>query len=197
MAVIVLAGGESLRMGSDKALLPWRRKTVLEHVIDAVSPVSERAIVVGGAPGSYRLPPNVPQVADIFVNAGPLGGIITGLVAAGDGYHAVIGCDMPCIGPSLLRLLFNQAEGRDAAVPEVGANLEPLCAVYHHRCVARLLESLQSGQRAVHAAILSVDIRRVPEEDLRKVDPGLVSFTNLNSPEDYDQWQVTEAACPS
>jgi len=188
---IVLAGGMSARMGRDKALLPFGSTTLLAHVVEIVRTVTAPVIVVAGVADQYALPGRVRVIGDLYPNAGPLGGIVTGLKAVDAGYHLITACDMPFLRPELLHRLLKEAEGYDGAVPEVNGRPEPLCAVYHSRCAERLRASLESGERAVHRALQSLSIRHVEEDRLRQADPDLVSFTNLNTPEEYrvsDEW---------
>ena len=187
MAAIVLAGGGSRRMGADKALMPFRGMTLLDNAIEIGLRACGTVIVVGPAKAAVAKPIGVIVVPDLFPGAGPLGGIITGLKAAPEGYHAVYGCDMPFVNPSLLMKLIDCAQGWDCAVPEVGGSLEPLCAVYHTRCASELRSQLEAGQRAVHRAIGCLRLCTVPETILREIDPDLKSFVNLNTPEEFDR----------
>ncbi len=185
MAGIVLAGGKSARMGEDKARLPYVGTTLLAHVIETLRLLTPSIVVVMDQAGKYALPPDVQVAVDLFPNAGPLGGLVTGLTAVEDGYHFVVACDMPHLHPALLSLLYEAADGFDAAVPEVEGRCEPLCAVYHRRCVDRLRDALERGERAVHRALRSLAVNRVGEETLRRADPDLRSLQNLNTPADY------------
>jgi cyclic pyranopterin phosphate synthase len=185
VAGIVLAGGKSVRMGRDKALLSYGSTTLLSHTIEIMQSVTETVLVVVDTADRYPFLRGLRVAPDLYPNAGPLGGIVTGLAALEDGYHVVAACDMPFLRPALLRFLLAEAQGGDGAVPEIDGHLEPLCAVYHRRCLLPLKEQLEAGQRAAHRAIRLLNLKRVGEEALRRVDPDLVSFTNINTPEDY------------
>ncbi|HXG23177.1 MAG TPA: molybdenum cofactor guanylyltransferase [Chthonomonadales bacterium] len=185
MTGIVLAGGKSRRMGRDKALLPFRGKTLLEYVVAQLRKAVDEVIVVADVPNRYVLANGTHVVGDIYPGAGPLGGIVTGLYATEEGYHPVIGCDMPHLEPAILHFLIREAQGLDGAIPVIAGRVEPLCAVYHSRCAAVFEKALHQGERAVHRVIECVDMMRVHEEALRAIDKDLRSFINLNTPEEY------------
>jgi molybdenum cofactor guanylyltransferase len=171
-------------MGRDKALLPHGETTLLAHVAGLVTRECGSAIVVAAAPDQYPgLGAQV--VGDLFPGAGPLGGIVTGLAAAGEGCHAVVACDMPYVLPELLRLLLECVAGHDAAIPMAAGRAEPLCAAYNAHCARALRASLEGGCRAVHAALRGLDVRWLGEDEIRVVDPLMVSLTNVNTPQDY------------
>lgn len=187
MTGIVLAGGKSRRMGCDKALLPFLGTTLLEHVIAQARKAVGDVIVVADVPDRYVLAGGTRVVGDAYPGAGPLGGIVTGLRATEEGYHLVVGCDMPYLEPAILRLLIREAQGLDGAIPEIDGRVEPLCAVYHSRCAAVFEEALRLGERAVHRAVEYANMKRVHEETLRAIDKDLHSFINLNTPAEYER----------
>lgn len=170
-------------MGRDKALLRVGDETLLDRTIRILNEVTGDAIVVADSEDRYKT--EVRIIPDLFPGAGPLGGIVTGLSAVGDGYHLVVACDLPRLRPEILRLIVVEAEGFDAAIPEVRGHLEPLCAAYHSRCAGIMKNDLSKGIRAVHESIRNLRARIIPEEEIRRIDPNLESFTNLNTPEEY------------
>jgi len=188
VAAIVLAGGRSSRMGQDKALLPFGGTTLLNRICCRLLEDSWDVIVVAESESHFRdagLAEGVQIVGDLYPGMGPMGGIVTGLRAAGEGIHAVVGCDMPRVSNDLLRLLLDGAHGHDAAVPELGSRLEPLCAAYDAGCVGRLEPEIRAGRLSLQHALRTLNINIVPESSIRSIDPDLVSFTNINTPEEY------------
>jgi molybdopterin-guanine dinucleotide biosynthesis protein A len=185
VAGIILAGGQATRMGRDKANLPLGELTLLLYTAQALAQVCAPVVVVVDRRDRYRLPEKLLILEDAYPNAGPLGGILTALETLPEGYHLVTACDMPRLRAETLRLLLREAQGYDAAAPEIAGRLEPLCAVYHTRCLPLLKERFDSGERALHRALRRVSLRRVAEAQLRSVDPDLSSLINVNTPEDY------------
>jgi molybdenum cofactor guanylyltransferase len=181
---ILLAGGKSQRMGQDKALLVYEGRTFLEHVIAALLPLTDNILVVADRADKYALP-HGHIIVDLFPDTGPVGGILTGLMAAGSGAHWVVPCDMPAVSPDVLQLLRQAAvPPLDAVVPEINGELEPLYAVYRDTTAPKLRHYLDGGQRSARGALKTLNVRRIGEDVLRRVDPNTASFMNVNTPEE-------------
>lgn len=191
---IVLAGGKSERMGEDKALLPYAGMTLLEHVVSSLLLVVSDIIVVTDMPNKYAIP-CARVVTDTFPGFGPVGGLLTGLTQAGGGSHLVVACDMPALQTPVLQLLLKAATSEwDAVVPEIGGLAEPLHAVYNHTATPKLLRFLENGGRTAREALDSLKVKRVGEGVLRRIDPQLLSFTNVNTPEELEAFQKRSAS---
>ena len=190
---IVLAGGRSERMGKDKALLPRNGLTLLETVVDTLRPLVGEIVIVADRTDRYDLS-GCRTVGDAYPQTGPLGGILTGLIALGPGTHLAVACDMPALQPAVLRLLLDFAMPEwDAIVPEIDGRLEPLCAVYAETAIPALQLFLEGGGRALHRALETLRTLRIPEAEIRRHDPSLLTFTNLNTPADLERLQRSEA----
>lgn len=180
---VVLAGGRSRRMGTDKALLPFADTTLLGHVVRRLRTCCDPVYVVASAL-QRGCGPDVPVVADRWPGLGPLAGIEAGLRACPTPCAAVVACDLPFVQPALLTGLADLLEGVDAAVP-VTDRPHPLCAVYR-RDAAQVAEAiLRAGGGSVRQLLARIRVRYVPEEVLRGWDPDLLSFVNVNTPADY------------
>lgn len=172
-------------MGQDKALLPYEGMTLLEHVVSRMMTVVSNVIVVADTADKYPLP-CARVIADIYPECGPLGGILTGLTKLGQGAHLVVACDMPHLKAEVLQLLFKAATSEwDAVVPELASGLEPLCGVYRHTAIPHLMHCLESGENSVRNALSHLRTKRIGEGVLRRIDPDLDCFTNLNTLEEY------------
>lgn len=176
---IVLVGGKSRRMGRPKALLPVGGRTSIEHVVDALNPVTDSVVLAGDAEGLESL--GVPFVADSRPGAGPLAGMEAALAAHGRDRNVVVACDMPCVTADLFRRLLGELGDFEAAMPETGGRLHPLCAVYSSACLAEITRRLDAGRNKVldFAAALRL---RVVALDAAGIPPETV--LNMNSPED-------------
>lgn len=176
-------------MGEDKALLPWRDGTLLDNAVNILEELDDHPIVVVDELGKRQSVGEPMVVVDRYPGAGPLGGIVTGLERAGDGVHLVMACDLPLVEKELIRHLLMWAEmnaGADAIIPVVKNRDQSLLAMYHSRCLSSMMRSLESGERAVHRAIQTLNCTRIPESLLRHVDPELRSFANVNTREEYE-----------
>jgi molybdopterin-guanine dinucleotide biosynthesis protein A len=180
-------------MGQDKAMLCHNGMTLLEHAVSALLPVVERVVVVAETPEQYMLPCSK-VIADAFPDCGPVGGILTGLMHLGPGSHVVVACDMPCIQESILRLLLRVSLDWEAVVPEIGGRLEPLCAVYRYAAVPKLMQFLEADGRAVHQVIEKLITKRIGEGVLRRIDPELKTFININTPEELAAFEAGRLA---
>ncbi|HLY19477.1 MAG TPA: molybdenum cofactor guanylyltransferase [Bryobacteraceae bacterium] len=178
-AGFVLAGGNSTRMGRDKALLPFRGGALAAHVAAAVATAAGSVTLIGdpvkyGHLGYTVLPDGTP-------GAGPLGGIETALSRTFADWNLVLACDMPAVPAEFLRDLLDAAERLDAAVlvpAGPSGRPEPLTAVYHRRCAGHLRRALDAGVRKVMDALAGLDVR------IQTVDDG-AWFENLNTPGEW------------
>lgn len=177
-------------MGQDKALLRPNGPTLLETVVATLRPLVGEIVIVADRAEKYDLP-GCRVVGDLYPQTGPLGGILTALHVLGVGYHLVAACDMPSLQPALLRLLLESAGPEwDVIAPEVEGRLEPLCALYADTAIPALQAFLERGGRALQRALQSeVRTRRIPEAELRRCDPSLLTFINLNTPDDLERLQ--------
>jgi molybdopterin-guanine dinucleotide biosynthesis protein A len=185
---IILCGGKSSRMGTDKALLRFGSETMLERTLRNVAAVVDPARIVIVAAANQQLPSlKLLVVRDNAEHQGPLMGFAKGLEVLSSVTDAVLasGCDSPLLKSALIDWLFNQLGDAEAVVPQDDERLYPLCAVYRTNLLCQVRQQLNTGQRSLHRFVDNVDSRRLPVESFRKIDPGLLSLTNVNSQEDY------------
>jgi molybdopterin-guanine dinucleotide biosynthesis protein A len=188
VSAIILAGGQSRRMGRDKALIDYDGKPIIAHVIDLLRELSEDVIVVSNRSETYA-PFGARIVPDYDPPGGPLGGIYTGLSAAKNDLAIVVACDMPFLNRSLLRHLIDRAQPADAVVMLTDGEYEPLHAVYRRTCLPSIQDHLLKGDRRVISFFDDVRLATVPADEWRVIDPSGQSIANLNTPEDLQQLQ--------
>jgi molybdopterin-guanine dinucleotide biosynthesis protein A len=181
-AGFVLVGGNSSRMGQDKARLPFQGKTLVEHVAAAVAEAAGSVTLVG-APERYQSL-GLPILSDSRIGAGPLAGIHTSLSATKAAWNLIVACDMPGISASFLRSLISAAESSaaDCLLPAGPSGFpEPLCAVYHLRCLDAIGAALDRNVRKITDGLdgLRVAIWSVAES---------AWFRNVNTPEEWAQY---------
>ena len=181
----VVAGGRSLRMGRDKALLPWGAATLLDHAIARLREVCREVRVLSGSEPRYA-DRGVSVDPDALADSGPLGGLATALAVAAPRSVLLLGVDMPFVTAPLLAHVRDAHGGADAAVPVLAAGAEPLCAAYGAACVAAVQEALAAGARKMTSFWPRVRVRRLDEGDLARFGPVAPLFRNLNDPADYD-----------
>lgn len=194
MTGIVLAGGENRRMGRDKAFLEFRGRPLVERAINVLKGICSAVIVVANSPEGYA-PFGVTVVPDAFGIRGPLTGIYTGMTASDDEHHIVVACDMPFLHAGLLAFMAREAVGYDAAVPRIGAHLEPLHAVYHRRLLPDIGVLLHKDQRRIQELFEGKNIRFITESEIDRYDPLHRSFINLNTPQEYQEASCSDWEC--
>jgi molybdenum cofactor guanylyltransferase len=183
VSAIILAGGQSRRMGQDKALIDFRGRPIIAHVIDTLRELSNDVIVVSNR-SSVVDSFGARVVPDYEPPAGPLGGIAAGLSVMRHELAIVVACDMPFLNSPLLRYLIEQAAEADAVVMQIEDNFEPLHAVYRRACLTAINQHLAAGDRRVISFYADVRVRSVPEINWRTLDPDGRSTANLNTPDD-------------
>jgi molybdenum cofactor guanylyltransferase len=198
-AALVLAGGRSSRMGSDKAALAWHGSTLLRHVCGLVARGVDGPVLVVRAPGQQlpALPRGLEVLDDPAEGLGPLQGIAVGLAALEDRADLAFVCatDVPFLHPAFVRRIVRACAAADPPVdvvlPVAGGHAQPLAAAYR-TALAPLAAKLVAADRLRPAFLFDeCDVLRLGEADLladaelRSGDPTLESVVNLNGPDDY------------
>jgi len=188
-SAVILVGGAARRAGGrEKYFFTFQGKTFIDRLIDTLRGVVDEIVVVARDPGQcerFGHLGDVRCIPDIRRDLGPIGGLHAGALAVHGECVFVVACDMPCIHPGVVRMLFDAATGYDAAIPCWNADmLEPLHAVYRKNALLEYLEEHDS--LSVRAMIWSLNTRYVGMEEIRKIDPNLLTFTNINNLEDLE-----------
>lgn len=186
LTVVIQAGGESRRMGRDKALLPFRGRSLVEHVIGRVAHLADELLVTTNRPQDYAFL-GLPLHTDLHPGRGALGGLLTALSVASQPLVAVVACDMPFVSADLLiyqrDLLI--AGQHDAAIPLSPGGVEPFHAIYsRNACLPMINESILAGRWRVNSWFEKVDIRFLSSDEVESRDPHRLAFRNVNTPEE-------------
>lgn len=194
-AGVVLAGGRSSRMGTDKAALEWHGSTLLRRVTGILARGLDGPVLVVRAPGQ-RLPPlpaSVEVLDDPAEGNGPLQGIAVALAALADRACAAFVCstDLPLLHPAFIRRVTRAGDGADVVLPVVGGHRQPLAACYRTGLANAVAGLVAAGR--LRPAYLFEDARvvQLDESDLlsdpalRRADPDLDSVAGVNTPADY------------
>lgn len=183
---IILAGGDSQRMGRDKANLMLGEQTLLQRVMVTMQQVFPFVIVSVRQP---RPEINLPQVCDEQPNegmpgAGPLAGLVSGLSRVTTPWAFAVACDMPFVEPAVVELLGKFRSIYQAVVPVVQGHPQPLAAFYASSCLAVMRESLQMRDKSLRGVLHKLDVCYVDQAGLLDADPQLRSFIDLDTPQD-------------
>ncbi|MCL7474971.1 MAG: molybdenum cofactor guanylyltransferase [Methanosarcinales archaeon] len=194
-SALILAGGRGRRMGfREKALLPVGNRTILEKTIEVLETVVDEVVVSVRDKIQQETLRGYTQdldvVLDNYHDVGPLAGILEGMKAAGGEYVFISACDMPYLDTRVVQLLFDRAQGHDAAIP-VWENevLEPLHAVYRASPMAVETEKaiLRNDKIALAPIFKLKDVVFVAMEEIQDIDPDLRTFMNINTMEDISK----------
>jgi molybdopterin-guanine dinucleotide biosynthesis protein A len=190
-SVIILAGGQSRRLGRDKSLLPVGGEPLLARTVQRLAPLSDDLVVVTNHGEQYK-PLDLPVrlVPDERPGVGSLMGIYSGLRAARHPLALAVACDMPFLNVPLLRYLLSLAAGYDVVIPRLEGLLEPLHAVYRETCLGPMEGLLEAGRRQIIAFSGQVRVRHVDEDEIDRFDRQRLSFVNVNTPEDWAEVQA-------
>ena len=182
--IAILAGGQSRRMGRDKALLHLEGQTLIERVIAAVRPLARSTFIVGD-PATYAHL-DLAIYPDQHPATGPIGGLYTAL-SLDLGPILLLACDLPFLAPDFLHFLVRKRGPYQVVAPRTNNGLEPLCALYEPCCLSTIESAIQCGQLSMRALLSQLNLHEVPTEDWQTYDEHGLLFANLNTPEEYHQ----------
>lgn len=177
-SVAVLVGGDSSRMGCDKATFPVDGIAMANRVADAAQKAGADEVLIVGGTQSRAKGLQGTWKKDAFPGEGPLGGVITALKAAANDAVVVLSCDMPFITPAVITSLVNGLSDAQATVGRTD-RLNWLCAAWsREECLTSLQGVWKRNERAVHRAAVLLDVLEVPVP--------AVAVRNINTPADLE-----------
>jgi molybdopterin-guanine dinucleotide biosynthesis protein len=184
VSLALLAGGQSTRMGEDKAFVPFQEGTLLEWMRDRFAPLFSHVFVVARDPSRFH---NLalPVITDALPEGGSAVGVYTAVLAAPTERVICLACDMPFVTSSLLRVLADKSEGLDVFVPRHGDYMQPLCAVYGKKTLDAYREFIRSGGRRIFDIYPDLNTGYLDMDDGNFGDPDTL-FMNVNTPEELD-----------
>jgi molybdopterin-guanine dinucleotide biosynthesis protein A len=189
-SAIVLVGGEASRAGGqEKYFFRYRGRTFIEHIVGALRQVVDEIVLAARDPAQcerFGHVEGVRCVPDIRKGIGPMGGLHAGVLEARGDLVVVVACDMPCINPRVIEHLFSFMDDYDAVIPSWKPGMiEPLHAIYRRSALLAYLE--QPEHRSLHDMVEAMRVQFVEIDELRRLDPDLKTFTNVNRPEELER----------
>ncbi|WP_223906324.1 molybdenum cofactor guanylyltransferase [Geobacter sp. AOG1] len=182
---VILVGGQSRRMGTDKAFLDLRGRPLIERVLRVCEEVCGSVLLVGNRPERFSAY-GLPVVPDIYPGSS-LGGLYTGLSHASTPTIFATPCDIPFPNAAIMRHLISCRDDYDAVVPLTTHGVEPLFAIYTKACLEPMRRMLEAGNVRIHDLYSLIRIRYVETAELASLDPFGTAFLNLNTPDDYEK----------
>lgn len=194
-SAVVLVGGEARRAnGKEKYFFTFEGKTFISRLIGSLSQVVDEIVLVARDPDQcsrFDHLDTVRCITDIRKGIGPVGGLHAGVLAAQGDLIFVAACDMPCINQDVVGSLFDLIGESDAAIPCWNTEMyEPLHAVYRKNALLAYLKNHES--RSLRDMVRNLKTTYVPVDTLRRYDPALITFTNINRLEELDRFTITD-----
>ncbi|HZM23397.1 MAG TPA: molybdenum cofactor guanylyltransferase [Anaerolineales bacterium] len=187
LTISIQAGGQSSRMGEDKALKTFLGRPLIQRVIERLRPIADEILVTTNRPEDYLFL-DLRLFTDLKPGRGALGGLYTAIASASHPIVGVIACDMPFASATLIetasRLLVE--EEADVVIAKSEEGYEPLHAVYRRQtCLAAIESAIDADQWKVIAWFPKVKIRILTSEELKQFDPSGLAFWNVNTPDEF------------
>jgi len=180
ITAIILAGGKSKRMGTDKALLELGGISLLEKVISVCEAVCNQILISSN--NFEHAVFGYPVIEDEIKNCGPIGGLYSCLKKTTTNWNFVISVDSPFVEKDYINFLNSEKGDFDAIVPVHSKGKEPLIAFYHKSCISEIEKRIQSGNFKMYDLVASLNTKLVDSEKWLSKYPKL--FQNINRPED-------------
>lgn len=183
---VILSGGKSSRMGTDKSLLNIQGKPVIEHILTELQYDADEVMIVANRYDTYQFL-GVKQVADRYTGKGPLAGLETALHHGDGEVFMVAACDMPFINSHVYQYLLQQLNDYDAVVPIYENRLHPLAGIYRKEVLAEVRHQIEKNDLRVKSFFEHIHINYV--RDFGNIDDALLQkhFFNMNNPVQYEQ----------
>jgi len=188
---VILAGGQSSRMGSNKALLPYRGGRFIESIYHTLSGLFAEVLLVTNSPEQYAFL-NCRTVADRYAGMGALAGLHAGLHGSRSSHIFAVACDMPYLNETLIRALLARRHLAEVVIPESANGLEPLHAVYGKGCLPAMEQSLGTGKRRIVSFFPRIRVQTFTSDLVANIVGDFSSFSNINTPADYFELRKNE-----
>lgn len=186
LAAIILAGGRSSRMGTDKGMMHFNERPLISHVIDVLRSLEIDNILIITQHGAYEQF-GYPCYPDLIQFKGPLGGIYAGLSHSKANKNLVLACDMPFLTKELLSALINDIGEEDALISQHLGKAEPLCSVYASSCIPHFKNKLDTDQLKITDALQGLNTRNINFDGESWFQGN--EFSNLNTPDELNKHQ--------
>lgn len=181
MNFYILAGGQSRRMGRNKALIRYGGKTIIEYVLAAIPAPAEHIKVITNEKEPFAFLP-VALIADVYPQLGPISGIHAGLRDSSFQFNFFIACDMPLISSEVITFILNRHQDEDILGLQSPRGPEPLCTIYSRNCVPVVEDQIARGNYSLHNLF-----KRVPSVFIEP--PDFARLFNMNTPHDFKKFK--------
>ncbi len=193
MDIWIIAGGRSSRFGSNKALAPWKNKTLIETVTGAARSITEQVFIIANDPRPY-LDFGLPVIPDLFPGLGPLSGLHSALYHAESRRIFLLACDMPLVQPDFMAWMMTLKTRASVIIPEGLTGMEPLHAIYHTKLLPLVEERLRNKRLSIRSFVREVPYHLVSKKEVARFCPDMTCLKGANTP---DELYMLAASCTS
>jgi len=195
MTGVILAGGESTRMGKNKAFIEINGKRIIDRTVSLFREIFDDVLLVTNMPLDY-IELKVRIVTDLVPGKGSLGGIYTGLFFSYSPKAFFVGCDMPFLDRRVIQYFLSLAQTADIVVQRTKDYWQPLHAIYPRTLLKPIERLLQQGELKIIKTYQGMRVREVTGEELKRFDPDLHTLSNFNTPEELKKLLETYPNTP-
>jgi molybdenum cofactor guanylyltransferase len=185
--LLVLAGGQSRRMGRPKPWIEVGSSILVRYVVERLAPAFSELMVSFAEPEQMEQLVPYRVVFDRKPNAGPLAGLEAGLIAAHNQVLFAVACDMPYVERSTAELAVAAARSCDAAIPRHDGLFEPVCGAYRKTALPVIVNALDARNYVAHDVVQNLDVTW-----LEGLEPA--QFESLNTPADLERFHAALSA---
>lgn len=180
---IILSGGLSTRIGSDKAMLEIGGKKIIEMISETLLEIFSKVKIITNNPVQYKFL-GLEMHEDIYKNIGPIGGIHSGLVNSGTEKNFFISCDMPFVNKNLINFIIENSPVNNIAVTKTKDGLQPLCGIYPKSSINKIDELIENSKLSIHGIFNEFNTKII---DIEKEFAGFSEklFFNINTLNDF------------
>ncbi len=193
---VILAGGQNKRFeGRNKAILRIGGRRIVDRLMDVYARIFDQVILVTNDPAAY-MDLDALIVSDHFEVRSSLNGLHAGLFAAAHDYAFFCACDTPFAKDALIERILDGVDSKaDLIVPSTQAGYEPMFAVYRKTCLPAMEWQLGRDLLKIQGLFRKVRVKTVSEAELRAADAELISFFNVNTPDDLREAEQRLRSC--
>jgi molybdopterin-guanine dinucleotide biosynthesis protein A len=189
---LVLAGGQSKRMGKDKAFLTFKNRTFLRNILESLNKYCNQIVIVINKDQSLYakeikgIRSEITFVKDIYPYEGPLNGILSGVEKIKNELVYITPCDTPLLNPDIIPFFAEIINGYDAVVPNIRGKIQPLNALYKKNALKFSKDVFEKERKKSLMAFLEkLNVKYINEEEIKKIDKKLYSYFSVNTPDSY------------
>jgi len=193
-SLAIQAGGQSSRMGTDKALILFKGQPLIERIIQRLKPIADEILITSNQPEDLLFL-GYPVYPDLYPGLGALGGLYTALYYSQNPIVLIVATDMPF--PSLAlyqkQIEFLVAQAMDVVIPVSHEGFEPFHAVYRREaCLPAVKQALEIGQKRMISWFPDGKVRVLSVEEVKTYDKRVQAFININTFEELTQAEMLD-----